>query len=70
MTDTNNPPQVQIGVTRELAEFIVHNCEQNMLLALNAMQVMEHRDLLQRLVDFNEKFRAVKAATEKALKDD
>lgn len=66
-TGHNNPPEVTINLSRELAEFLVKNCESNMEMGLLTMQTITSRDLLERIVDLTEKFKALRVATKEGL---
>jgi len=63
----NNPP-VQIEVSRDLAVFLIANCDINILFALGNLQNVS-RETAEKLVSNIENFKALKQATEKALKD-
>ncbi len=64
---SNNPPEVVVHFTRAQAEFVLKNCETNMVFALEAIQKMEQRDTQEKLVALLEEFKAVKQAVEKGI---
>jgi len=65
---SNNPPEVTIEVSRELADFILTNCDTNIGFGLAALQGVEDRNAAEKMVALLENFKSLKAATERALK--
>lgn len=64
---SNNPPEVMIGVSRELAEFIIENSESNLVFGLKALDTLTSRDLQEKMVAQMEKFKALRDAAKKGL---
>lgn len=67
---SNNPPEVVLKISRELAEFIVENCDSNIVFGLNAIQHMDlPRPKVEQLVANMEQFKALRAAAKAGLED-
>lgn len=68
MPPSNNGPEVQVGLTRDQAEFLVKNCEANQAFGLTALQDMRDEGAARAMVALIEQFKAIAAATKEALK--
>lgn len=67
---TNNPPEVVVELTRELAEHLIESADANIVFGLNALnQAPMRREAAEKLVAIMEKQKAIKAAVQKALKE-
>jgi hypothetical protein len=64
---SNNPPVI-LELPKELAEFIVTNCDANITFALQFLQQLKSRDLQEQMVANIEKFKQLLELTTKALK--
>lgn len=64
---SNHPPEVTVELTRELAEFVVENCDSNLVLGLQLTQSLQDRDKLEQLVALNDRFKKLKDAVKKGL---
>lgn len=62
----NNPPVV-VELTKEQAEFLVHNCDTNVGYALGMLQTVS-RGTAEKLVEQMEMFKGVKQAIEKGMR--
>lgn len=64
---SNNPPDFVIELTKDQHAFLLDNCESNMKFALAAMSGgAMSRDGLVKLVELNEKFKAIRDLLKKA----
>jgi hypothetical protein len=63
---SNNPPVI-IELSKELAEFLMENCEANIAYGLAGLQSLHSRDLQEKMVKNIEAFKALKAALEKGM---
>lgn len=72
---TNNPPEVIVEMSRELADFVIENCDTNIEFGLKAMMAIgtvddgsnKTRESLEKLVTLNENFKALKNAVKKGM---
>lgn len=62
---SNNPPVI-VELTPELADFVIENCDSNLAMGFNVLQGTQSRDVAERVVVLVEKFKALKAAVERA----
>lgn len=67
MSNTNNPPEVVIELPREVAQFLLDNCDVNIGFGLAQLQTFENRASAEKMVALLENFKAVKAAVTKGL---
>lgn len=64
---SNNPPYKSVYLSKEEYDFLMENCDTNIVFALNAMQNLDMgRSSLVKMVELLEKFKAIKSRLEKA----
>lgn len=63
----NNPP-VMIELPREIAEFIIENCDSNLRLGIQLLDKSENEIQGRKIVRLIENFRTLKTIVEKAMK--
>jgi hypothetical protein len=66
---SNHPGKVMIAVPRELAEWLITSCDANLEFGLKSLVLLTTRESQQKMVDLLENNKAIKAATQEALKD-
>lgn len=67
----NNPPAAVVELSQEEYDFLVANCDSNIMLGLNVMQEMGYdmsEEALRELVDLTEKFKKLKDKLQEAAK--
>ena len=64
---SNNPPEVVIGLSRADAEFVLRNCEANIITGLTLLQTDLSRENAESIVKMNDHFKRIKDATKEAL---
>lgn len=57
---SNNPPDVELQLTLEEAQFLLRNCESNIHFALMALEAIETRGNLEKTVDLMESFKNIR----------
>ena len=68
---SNNPPEVVLKLTRKQAESLLEHCEANIKVALATLETHTiSLQLEQKLEGLIEEFKALRKATERALKQD
>jgi hypothetical protein len=69
---SNSNGMVFIELSPEMAEFLIENCNSNIIMALNMIDptgpMKLEEDNVRKVVDMAEKFKAIKKATERALR--
>jgi hypothetical protein len=68
MSNSNNPPEVLISLTKEQAEFLKLNCETNIEFALGMLQNVSE-DAARKLIANLEQFKVILEATNNAMKE-
>lgn len=66
---SNDPPEVIIGMSRELAKFLIENCDSNISVGLSSLQLTTSKENAERLVKMIEQFKELKQATEKGMRE-
>lgn len=58
---SNHPPDIELGLTREQAQFLMNNCDTNIEFALKAMLTLQSREAAMEMVALMEQFKAIRA---------
>lgn len=69
MPNSNNPPDVELGLTRAEAEFMLENCETNIAQGMAILTIDGFsRDALEKTVALIEQFKPIREKLKKAMR--
>jgi hypothetical protein len=58
---SNHPPEIELGLTRKQAQFLMDNCDRNIEFSLKAMMMPKmSREGAEKLVALNEQFKEIR----------
>ena len=60
MGGSNNPPDVFLELTMDQAKFLLENCDKNISLGLSLVMQTESREIAEKIVEVNEKFKEIR----------